>query len=237
MKTTVSVACALVLVLGLCVGGALAYDINDNTLVQPWRGNNATGAAWTDVIGNADLFNTFGANRSGDTLSIFTNWNPGKNGSVNTAVKTADLFIDMGCDGSWDYAIVLDSARADFGYAYEAPLSITTSQDIFSSLGGLTYGGRYDEADPKPAPTLGTSTDWDIATITWIIGSGGLNNQVDIGLSGLDEPSQPWSFYWGTATCSNDGFAGCVPVPPSVLLLGSGLIGLALLPLRRKVEA
>jgi hypothetical protein len=235
MKKTVSVACALVLVLGLCVSGALAYDIDDNTLVQPWLGNSVTGP-FTDIIGLADTFSTFGANLSGNTFSIFTNWNPGKNGAVNAAVKTADLFIDVCCDGSWDYAIVLDSTRPDFGYAYEAPLTVTTSQDIFSPLSGLglTYGGRFDEAAPKPTPVLGTSGDYDIAAITWTIGTGGLNNQVDIDLSDLDELSSPWGFYWGTATCSNDGFSGCVPVPPSVLLMGSGLLGVGLLGWRRR---
>ena len=237
MRTTPSAVWALVLALGLCVGGVLAYDISDNTLVQPRRGNGATGAAWTDVIGNGNLFNTFGANRSGDTLSIFTNWNPGRNGSVNAAVKTADLFIDVGYDGSWDYAIVLDSARAFFGHAYGDPSTITTAQDIFSPLNGWTDGGRYGEADPKPAPTLGTSPDWATAAVTWTNGSGGLNNRADIDLSGLKDLSRPWSSSWGTATRSDDGFTGCVPIPPSVLLMGSGLLGLVLLAQRRKGEA
>jgi hypothetical protein len=233
MKKTVSVACALVLVLGLWVGGALAYNFNDTTQVQPWQGNSATGGAWTDVIGLTSLFDTFGADLSGNTFTISTNWNPNKDGSVNAAVLTADLFIDNGCDGTWDVAIQLDTLTGT-GKVYANP-AYNTSFDIFSSLSGLTYGGRYDEASPQAAPVQTTSGDTGTTSVVWTIGADPdqLNNQVAIDLSGLGLGSQ-WGFFWGTATCANDGFAACVPVPPSVLLLGSGILGVGLLRWRRR---
>lgn len=227
MKRTVSVACALVLILGLWVSGALAYNFNDNTLVQNWnQGGPYGGGAWQDVIGDSNVFDTFGANKSGNTFTIFTNWNPNKDGQVNAAVKTADLFIDNGCDGTWDVAIQLDTLTGT-GKVYATP-SYNTSDDIFKTLTTLIYGGKYDQAAPKLAPVTATSSDTSTTSVVWTLGSGGLNNEVAIDLSGLGLTGN-WGFFWGTGTCANDGFADCVPVPPSLLLLGSGLMAVGLL--------
>lgn len=233
MKRTVSVACALVLVLGLWVSGALAYNFNDNTLVQNWnQGGPYGGGAWQDVIGDSNVFDTFGANKSGNTFTMFTNWNLSHNGDLGySEVQTADLFIDKGYNGTWDYAIQLNTASGT-GKVYANP-TYKTSNDIFAPLTNLIYGGKYDEAAPKLAPVLATSSDTGTTSVVWTLGSGGLNNEVAIDLSGLGLTGN-WGFFWGTGTCSNDGFAGYVPIPPSVLLLGSGLMGLGLLGWRRR---
>jgi len=211
---------------------AWGYDYNDTTLVEPWKGGAATGAAWTDVVGSTNVFDTFGANYSGTIFTIFTNWNPNKDGSFNAAVVTADLFIDLGCNGSFDYAIQLDTLTGT-GKVYANP-AFNTSDDIFKGLAGLTYGGRYDQAAPAPVPVQTTSADTGTTSVVWTIGNGGLNNEVAIDLSGLNLNS-PWCFVWGTAACSNDGFSGnVVPLPASVLLFSSGLVGLVGLRLRRR---
>lgn len=234
MKKTVTVALALFFLLGIVVSNALAYDYPDNTLVQEWNKGGPYGSGtWKDVIGDSAIFNTFGANFAGNTLTIFTNWNPNTLDPSFPGVKTADLFIDAGCNGTWDYAIVLDNQRSDFGTAYEDPLTITTANDIFASQTGLVYGGQYDMANPKLTPVLATSSGKsDQVGVTWTIGT---PNSVAIDLSSLGL-TQPFGFYWATGTCSNDGFASCVPIPPSVLLMGSGLLGLGLLGWRRRSE-
>jgi hypothetical protein len=231
MKKTVSVALALCFLLGSAVSGALAYNFNDTTQVQEWYQGAVFGSgAWKDVIGDAKLFDTFGANLNGSTLTIFTNWNPNKDGNVNTAVKTADLFIDKGCDGSLDYAVALDTLTGT-GKVYANP-SYNTSDVIFKQT-NLVYGGKYDEASPKPVPVRTISNDNGSPTsVVWTIGTGGLNNEVAVDLSGLVDSK--FGFVWGTATCANDAFSTCVPIPPSVLLMGSGLLGLGLLGWRRR---
>jgi hypothetical protein len=198
--------------------GVMAYTFNDNTLVQEWN-HSAVSGGWKDVIGDSKLFNTFGADLSGSTLTIFTNWNPSKDGYLG--VNTADLFI---VSGGTSYAIQLDTLTGT-GNVYKNP-AYKTSVDLLSPT-GYTYGGNYDKDEPKLMPVLATSSTTGTTSVVWTIGGDNLNNKVAIDLSGIGSLS---SFVWGTATCSNDGFSGTtpVPVPPSVLLLGSGILGMGL---------
>jgi hypothetical protein len=234
MKKTVSVALTLLFLLGLSVSGALAYNFNDNTLVQEWNKGAAYGSgAWKDVIGDTNVFDTFGANLSGGTFTIFTNWNPNKDGDLGySEVKTADLFIDKGCNGTWDVAVQLDTLTGT-GKVYANNLTYKTSNDVFAPLTNLIYGGNYNEASPALAPVEATSTDTGTTGVVWTIPSNGLNNQVAVDLSGLDLGNQ-YCFFWGTGSCGNDSFSDKVPLPPSVLLLGSGLLGLGLVRWQRQ---
>jgi hypothetical protein len=206
----------------LVTSSAWAYQFNDVTQVQEWRYNGLYGSgSWTDVIGDANVFNTFGANLSGSIFTIFTNWNPTKDGYLG--VNTADLFIDNNSDGAFDYAIRLDTTSG-IGTVYVNP-TFQTSQDLLSGTGYI-YGGRHNNASPSPVPVwTTTSTSTYSTSVVWTVPSNGLNNQVDVDLSTLGLGSN-WSFVWGTSTCSNDAFDKPVPEPASMLLLGSGLIGL-----------
>jgi hypothetical protein len=230
MKRTLSIVCLLVLTLGVWAGGAAAYTFNDTTLVREYWGATSTNN-WMDVIGDSSVYDTFGANWSGGTLTIYTNWNPGKDGDLNEPkIKTADLFIYGTILG--DVAIRLDSNGQ--GTVFINPTS-DTSYDIFSTT-GYGYGAYYDKSNPKLVPVTATSAaSAKTATVTWSsVDKNVTDNNVVIDLAGVGIKSFD-SFVWGTATCSNDGFSAA-PIPGTLVLLGSSLLGLVGAGLRKKVN-
>jgi hypothetical protein len=183
-----------------------------------------------DVIGDTNVFNTFGADWSIGKFTIHTNWNPGKDGDLGEPkIKTADLFLYGTSLG--DVAIRLDST--DQGAVFINP-TYDTSYGIFSTT-GYGYGGKYDLNNPNPVPVRATSAkSGTIAGVTWSSSNpSDLNNTVAIDLGGVGINGFK-SFVWGTATCSNDGFAA--PIPGTLVLLGSGLLSLVGIGLRKKVN-
>ena len=219
MKKTMYLSLALLL---LTASGGWAYDFNDTTLVQPWYGNSAATwwGGWMDVIGNTDVYDTKGANWNGSTLSIFSNWNPGKDGDLGAT--TADLFI---LSNGTMFAIRLDTTG--MGTVYGNPQQISYSKDFFASSGDI-YGGQFNQASPSLVPVQGTSSNTSSTSVVWTYGSNGFPSKVDVDLSKLGLANE-WTFVWGTATCANDTFSGQVvgvPEPGSLLLLGVGFAGL-----------
>lgn len=244
MKKFLVVSVALALVLGAGIGGAWGYTFPNNTYIEAYKGNsvsNATGLGtpapannppWWDVIGNPQIFETYGANLSGNTLTIFTNWGPE---DVPTyGAITADLFIDTNLDGTFDYAVQLSAVLTNGGLGnFNASILgagvPTTSQDLFAAS-GLYYGGRYDYATGNlKVPVLGTGSDTGkTAAVTWAAAGNDPDYSIAVNLAnvpGFDPTS--FAFLWGTGTCANDTAAGKVPLPGALLLLGAGLVRLA----------
>ena len=136
----------------------------------------------------------------------------------------ADLMLDRSGNGSgWDYAIPLvphDNLTA--GQVYEI-----NSFGIFNSLFNESVPDRITAG----TPVLGAGT-W-----AWKANSNGSDATYRIVYSGANWTwdvfgQEAVRIFWATASCKNDIIDGVVPPSPvpepaTMLLLGSGLVGLA----------
>lgn len=230
MKKCVSLVLGLVLVMGLSASGAQAYDILNNTLVSP--NNNATvfQNARTDPIQNQPYFNTYGANWDGTFLTIFSNWSPARDGFLGF-VTTADLFIDTNCDGAWDLAVGLDNN--DNSQGLDRAGKVYTGPITYSFGDGYTYGKYYNVVGQLIPVLAGDLDNTRVTSVVWGQGDGTAAASVAVNLANLGIGGQ-FCFLWGSGVCGNSPMYSQAPVPGSLLLLGSGLLGLA--GIRRKLK-
>lgn len=206
--------------------GAHAYMINDETKVEQWIGSKGNGN-WVDIIG-VDTFDTFGANYSFQAdrviLQFYTNFPAGGFNDDGIWINPADLVI--GQAGNYNLGLVMN-ARPGFslGDIYLVS-SWTTPQDIWGD-GRWIYAGRYDQAQPETTRTeIAAGVLLGQGSVAWH--NSGLSDPdylIEIVLP-LSLVGNNFDFFWGTGSCANDGLGGQVPVPASMILLGSGLLAL-----------
>ncbi len=232
MKKTVSVACALVLVLGLWVSGALAYTINDSS-------NDAIGAEFESYGINVHNY-TPGYYSGNLGFSLYTDY-PQAGVTVSTwATKPADVFITETYYGNqYQWAVpLIDHDGFTAGTLY-AVGTYKISDDFDPSPGSFNYNHNVPVAIASIGNNYG-NTSFGGGTVSWnALAAGNPDYRVDVALNSSlyqDDPHGIWCFTWGTATCANDVVQGCVPLPPSALLFGTGLLGLGFLPWRKKSE-
>ena len=228
-------------------GSVLAYTIDDTVNVGKGTtlGSESSASEWLDYIG--DHFDTKGidVNMTGSNIIItmYTNFD-GLYTYSGDNFYAADLGLDLNLDGTYEYGVVLTHGTGgdqDYSAALYKGGTWKSSYDVLEgkTINDLYYGEFY----PEPSSNREAWVKMDSGTKKGdvninITSSGSLyawTLEIDKTLFGSDLGDK-MGIFWATGTCANDVVEGVVPIPPTILLLGSGLLGFGLLGRRRKVN-
>jgi hypothetical protein len=216
---------------GFLASGALAYTANDPS---------------NDGIGSSQGYESYGINvlnytpgsyTGGISFQLFTDYPQAGITTGSWVTTAADLFITETYYGnSYLWAIPLVNHDTFIAGTMYAVGTYKVSDDFEPAGGGYTYNHNVSVEIATVGNNYG-NTYFGGGSVTWTTLSGNPNYQVDV-VTGVyqDDPDGKWCLLWGTSTCANDVVQGCVPapIPGAVWLLGSGLLGLVGVGIRRK---
>ncbi|MBI4775013.1 MAG: hypothetical protein HY788_12680 [Deltaproteobacteria bacterium] len=164
--------------------------------------------------------------------------------SAPVLTKNADKSYDMS-NFNPDYGVVFSLDGGGFG---GSPAPLTTLSVGFYQISSTLTANQYVDSYTKPKnaaynyPTSFYNQDYYVK-----IGAGVLEENLSVNTTitpgnpgnlmrritfTITDPTILAAFddgftaFWGTGTCGNDGVVAVVPVPPSLLLMGSGLLSM-----------
>jgi hypothetical protein len=205
------------------------------TVIQIWTNNQPGG------------WNVAGKNFGVADIAVDT-WRPNL---ANYDAYTQQHF--PGAQSRFDYGINMQAyaagtpGQAGGGNAFLAMVTVwETSFANVNPLGGLVYGGAY-KADVAPAgseqaPVEVRMVDYTtqfVGNMNWVVNDPTLNfnNNVPdylITVTFAPGPGGEYDYLWGTARCANDVVYSATPIPGTLVLLGSSLLGMLGVGLRKK---
>jgi hypothetical protein len=227
---------------------AATVSIQDTTLVQPWYHHGTAIKAgfpswgWRDIVATnpsqwdikqVDVSWSSGGNL---LLQIYTNYPQNQAGLAGAG--QADIALDFNRDGIFETGIVMRGASADIGKIYNVT-SWKTTETLWQ--GNWLYAGRYasqDDLSNSKAPLTvinrvnGLLGRAQVTVDPLAPGSLSLY-RVNVELpQGFNEAGQwdDFDFLVYSGSCGNETVAGSainpIPLPPTLVLLGSGLLAL-----------
>lgn len=211
-------------------------DTNDPVLVEEGHSRSNQVADWTGVVGDPRFFKTDGINASLSatgilTINIFTNVPQSHALKTMTAPTTyhfymADFGLDLDGDGFYEYGAVLydhDYWHSAEGNSMPTATSLDvgvyevyawdTSETIFEEqsedgIGGIGYGERFDEMDPKVAPVAIADGlkigDLSVSQVSPISPEVQFRYTFRIDTNKMGCIGNSFNIFWAGSTCAND---------------------------------
>jgi hypothetical protein len=217
---------------------AFFIPINSEAIIIDDNYYGSDDHGYGDVIGNVSDFgiDSLDVSISGNQMNVSIKTGYTGSDSLGAGIEYGDFFVstdgwnphgstpylsdDHATGEFWEYAFDVQT-----GNLYDisgAQLNILLSQDTMPTSGYVFRDGQETAIDTTGLnawTTTGTVGSYDGTYYNFMIDISGLNwNLSDLG------------FHWAAATCANDvieGSAAPVPEPATMLLLGTGLLGLA----------